>query len=103
MINKLRSIFGNTEEEESDASYPYKFLVVKWRDNAHRKAARSWRSKKLVYIEGGTVQWERAYFPGRGKTISRTKGIPFYDETGGQSAPELETYAKEEPGVLNSR
>lgn len=100
MLRKLKELIGGKEEEEDDSSYPYRFLIIKWLEDSESKAVRSWRSKKLVYIEGGKVKWEREYFPGRAKVISRTKGIPFYDETGGQNAPEVKTYAKEEPGVL---
>jgi len=102
IISKIKSLFSS-EEPEEDASYPYRFIVIKWRDNAHRHVARSWRAKKLVYIEGGQVKKERNYFPGRAKIMSRTMNVPYYDETGGQNAPDVKTYAEVEPGVLNSR
>lgn len=103
LITKLKDLFSGSQPEEDSSSYPYKFLVIKWMDNAHRFGARSWRSKKLVFIKGGKVEWEKEYFPGRAKIISNTKRIPYYDETGGQNSPDVKTYAKEEPGVLTSR
>lgn len=99
LLNKLG--FGKEEEEEEEQSnYPYRFLVVKWRDNAQQKAVKSWRAKKLVYIEGGKVKWQKGYFPGREKIRGQAMNVPYYDETGGQSAPEIPEQARAEPGVI---
>lgn len=99
IIQKIKRFIVGTEDKE-EANYPPEFGVIKWKDGARQSAVNTWRSKFIAIVRQGKTVRKKQYFPRREKVIEKTRNIPIYDETGGQSKPEVPTHVEEEPSVI---